>query len=93
MTRSSVPVVRPLFLMPPKISLTAAVVIRVAPNLIDNIIDQLKNDTSTLRECSLVSKVWRVKALRWLFEVIVVRFAANMWSYMQWTREPIAGVY
>ena len=77
--------------MAPKSSLMATVAIRVAPNLTDNIVDQLKDDPPTLRQCSLVSKLWRARALKWLFEAIVVQFAADPRSYLRWVEEPMLG--
>lgn len=69
----------------------ATLAIRVAPNLTNNIVDQLKDDAPALRQCSLVSKSWRTRALKWLFEVIVVQFAANPQLYLRWIEEPLLG--
>lgn len=73
-------------------SLTATVAIRVAPNLTDEIIGQLQDDIFSLRQCSLVSKVWRERASKWLFEAIVVEITAtDPWSYLRWFEEPTPG--
>ena len=77
--------------MAPKSRLMATLAIRVAPNLTNNIVDQLKDDPPALRRCSLVSKSWRARALKWLFEVIVVQFAANPQFYLRWVDEPLLG--
>ena len=75
-----------------KSSLTATVAIRVAPNLTKEIIDQLHDDPLSLRHCSLVSKTWRERALKWLFAAIVMQITAtNPWSYLHWFGEPTPG--
>jgi len=79
-------------MIPKQFCLMAAIVIRIAPNLTDEIIDQLHDDTSSLRHCSMVSKSWRSRALKWLFEAVVVQITAtNPWSYLQWIGEPTPG--
>ncbi|KAG6844013.1 hypothetical protein H0H87_002963, partial [Tephrocybe sp. NHM501043] len=40
---------------------------RVAQELADLIIDQLRNDPYTLSQCSLVSSQWLVRSKMWLF--------------------------
>ena len=81
-----------LDMMTPTTSLIAAVVIRVAPNLINEIIGQLRDDVPSLRQCSLVSKKWRGESLKWLFAVIAVEITvADPWSYLRWTGEPVPG--
>ena len=75
-----------------KSSLIATVAIRIAPNLANEIIDQLQDDSFSLRHCSLVSKTWRERALKWLFAAIVMQFTAtNPWSYLHWFEEPTPG--
>ena len=75
-----------------KLPLIATVAIRVAPNITNEIIGQLRDDTPSLRQCSLVSKAWREGALEWLFAAIVVQITAkNPWSYLQWFEEPTPG--
>lgn len=75
-----------------KSSLIATVAIRVAPNLINEVVGQLRDDTLSLRHCSLVSKTWRERALKWLFTAIVMQITAtNPWSYLHWFGEPTPG--
>lgn len=75
-----------------KFSLIPAVAIQAAPNLTNDIIDQLRDDAFSLRQCSLVSKAWRERALKWLFAAIVVQITArDPWSYLQWFEEPTPG--
>jgi len=71
----------------------ATIVIRFAPNLADEIIDQLQDDTPSLRHCSMVSKYWRGRALKWLFEAVVVQITAtNPWPYLRWIGESTPGM-
>lgn len=69
----------------------ATVVLRVAPNLINAIVDQLRDDPPSLRHCSVVAKRWRERSLKWLFEAIVLQITADPWSYIQWLEEPVPG--
>jgi len=72
--------------------LMAAIVLRMAPNLTNAIVDQLQDDTSSLKHCSMVAKRWRERSLKWLFEAIVLRSAADPWWYIQWVSEPTQGM-
>lgn len=75
-------------------SLIATVAIRVAPNLTNEIIGQLRDDPFSLGQCSLVSKMWRERALKWLFAAIVVRITAtDPCSYLRWFEEPMTGTF
>lgn len=73
--------------------LMATVVIRIAPNLTNEIIDQLQDDPSSLKHCSMVAKSWRDRALKWLFENVVVKITTtDPWSYLRWLGESIPGM-
>ena len=41
--------------------------------LVDGIIDILRGNTQSLKRCSLVSKLWRPRAQKWLFEVVTIK--------------------
>jgi len=71
----------------------AMVVLRIAPNLINAIVDQLRDDTPSLRHCSMVAKRWRDRSLKWLFRAIVLHITADPWSYIQWLGEPTPGMF
>ena len=72
--------------------LMATVTIRIAPHLTNEIIDQLQDDTLSLRNCSMVAKSWRDRALKWLFEAVVVQVTArDPWSYLRWLGNPTPG--
>jgi hypothetical protein len=72
--------------------LMAAMVLRVAPNLINAIVDQLRDDIPSLKRCSKVAKLWRARSSKWLFEAIALRITADPWSYTQWLGEPTPGM-
>jgi hypothetical protein len=78
--------------MIPEPCLMAAVVLRVAPKIIDAIVDQLRDDPTSLRHCSVVAKGWRKRSLKWLFEAIVIQITADPWSFVQWLGEPTPGI-
>lgn len=78
--------------MTQNLCLMITLAIRDATNLTDNIIDQLKDDPSALRRCSLVAPRWRARAQRWLFEVIVIQLSTNPWLYPRWIGEPMPGM-
>ena len=72
--------------------LTTVVILHTVPDLTNAIIDQLQDDTSSLKHCSMVAKRWRERSLKWLFEAIVLRIASDPWWYVQWLGEPTQGM-
>ncbi|KAF9646307.1 hypothetical protein BDM02DRAFT_3271080 [Thelephora ganbajun] len=54
---------------PPPMSPSAASP-RLPQELVDSIIDELKNDVGSLRTCSLVSKPWVYRSRKYLFETV-----------------------
>ena len=72
--------------------LVAVAVLDAVPNLTNAIIDQLQDDTPSLKHCSMVAKRWRERSLKWLFEAIVLRIASDPWWYVQWLGEPTQGM-
>lgn len=68
-----------------------AVALHVAPDLTNAIVDQLQDDTPSLRHCSMVARRWRDRSSKWLFEAMVLCITADPWSYVQWLEEPTPG--
>ena len=57
--------------MHPKAPLLARHSIKYHQELVDRIIDDLRDSIPTLKLCSLVSKSWQPRAQKWLFEIVV----------------------
>ena len=57
--------------MHPKSPLLARYSIKYHQELVNWIIDDLRDSIPTLKFCSLVSKSWQPRAQKWLFEVVV----------------------
>lgn len=46
---------------------------KTPPRVVYRIIDALKHDIPSLKQCSLVAKTWHSRSRQWLFEAVVIK--------------------